>query len=116
MAEGLAAIEREVASRGSDDDRVCLRYILHARTGDLPRRRGARGCSRWRAHEAARDCARLRESRWSNGVMDAGRPAGMALQHFVDLPDSVTAGLRAPRTSRGAAPQSTRAQLESEAS
>jgi len=71
MAEGLAAIEREVASRGSDDDRVCLRYILHARTGDLPRR-------------------------WSNGVMDAGRPAGMALQDFVDLPDSVTAGLRAP--------------------
>mmetsp|Transcript_2482 Transcript_2482/g.7628 ORF Transcript_2482/g.7628 Transcript_2482/m.7628 type:complete len:229 (-) Transcript_2482:322-1008(-) len=33
---------------------------------------------------------------WSNGVMDAGRPAGMALQDFVDLPDSVTAGLRAP--------------------
>ena len=28
--------------------------------------------------------------------MDAGRPAGMALQDFVDLPDSVTAGLRAP--------------------
>jgi hypothetical protein len=61
MAEGLAAIEREVASRGSDDDRVCLRYILHARTGDLPRRWSS-GVAGARAHEAARDCTRLHES------------------------------------------------------
>ena len=63
MAEGLAAIEREVASRGSDDDRVCLRYILHARTGDLPRRRveqgGVAGGEHTRLHETARDCARV---------------------------------------------------------
>mmetsp|Transcript_22802 Transcript_22802/g.76969 ORF Transcript_22802/g.76969 Transcript_22802/m.76969 type:complete len:249 (+) Transcript_22802:629-1375(+) len=54
---------------------------------------GVAGGEHTRLHETARGCTR---SRWSNGVMDAGRPAGMALQDFVDLPDSVTAGLRAP--------------------
>ncbi|EOD37536.1 hypothetical protein EMIHUDRAFT_454878 [Emiliania huxleyi CCMP1516] len=50
------------------DDRECLEYLLHGRTGDLPRR-------------------------WPNGVMDEGRPAGLSLDDFVAHPHSRLAGL-----------------------
>ena len=50
MSEGVAAIEREFERLGTDDDRKCLRYVLHGQTGDL-------------AHH-----------KWPNGVMDEGRP------------------------------------------
>ena len=33
MVEGTAAIVREVTSGGTDDDRECLDYVLHAEAG-----------------------------------------------------------------------------------
>ena len=38
MAEGTAAIEREIAAFGTDVDRECLEYILRAPAGSSPRR------------------------------------------------------------------------------
>jgi len=68
LARGLESIEREIAAHGSEDDKVCLQYILSGRTGDL-------------------------ERRWANGVMDTGRPIGLALADFAAHANSVVAGL-----------------------
>lgn len=68
LADGLDAIVREFEAHGTKDDRECLEYLLHGRTGDLPRR-------------------------WPNGVMDEGRPAGLSLDDFVAHPHSRLAGL-----------------------
>ena len=67
--EGLAAMEREFRMHGTDDDRICVDYILHRRTGDLLRA-------------------------WPNGVMDAAHPAGMVLSDFMKSADAEQAGLR----------------------
>ena len=72
MSEGVAAIEREFERLGTDDDRKCLRYVLHGQTGDL-------------AHH-----------KWPNGVMDEGRPPGLALADFCDDASAQLAGLRPP--------------------
>lgn len=70
MSEGVASIEREFLQHGTEDDRLCLHYVLHGRTGDLAHRR------------------------WPNGFMDEGRPIGLALADFCDNPNALLAGLR----------------------
>ena len=70
MSEEVASIEREFLQHGTEDDRLCLHYVLHGRTGDLAHRR------------------------WPNGFMDEGRPIGLALADFCDDPNALLAGLR----------------------
>ena len=37
MAGGTASIVREIMENGNDEDRMCLDYVLHGRTGDNER-------------------------------------------------------------------------------
>ena len=68
LAKGLESIQLEFETHGTEDDKLCLRYILFERTGDSTRQ-------------------------WSNEVMDKGHLAGLSLDDFVAHENSVVAGL-----------------------
>jgi len=68
MAEGIDAIVREFQTHGTDEDRVCLEYVLNNTTGS-------------------------NTVRWANGVLDEGREHGLPFSHFVNHPSSKKAKL-----------------------
>ena len=81
MAQGVAAIEREVNTHGTDVDRECLEYVLHAAAGSspliFPNSPYPRDCD-----ENGTVPSRLKET-----------GEGMVLQDFVNHPNAQHAGL-----------------------
>ena len=61
MARGVDAIVEEFMAAGTDEDRMCMQYVLHRTTGSEP-------------------------TRFPNGVLDEGREAGLPFSYFVDHP------------------------------
>lgn len=68
LAEGIGAIVREVKARGTEEDKMCLEYVLHATTGS-------------------------NTTKFPNGVLDEGRPKGLRFRSFVEHPMSQKAKL-----------------------
>ena len=78
MGRGMAAIEEEWAAAGTDDDRVCLEYVLHGRAGEHDRR--------WKhAGDKMMDV-------FDNPANRDGRH-GRGLSYFVQHPHARAAGL-----------------------
>jgi hypothetical protein len=65
---GVGAIEAEIEANGTDDDRVCLQYVLFGLTGSNQRK-------------------------WPNGILDEGRPNGLTFEDFCNTPEAKTAKL-----------------------
>ena len=70
LADGFASMVREVEAHGTEEDRYCLKYVLHAATGSC-------------------------ERQWPNGVLDGGRESGLRLADFASHASARLAGLTA---------------------